>query len=112
MVSIDEVWLVDFGEPFPGEPGNIRPAVVIGPPETFLANFPLTIVCPTTTTDRGLSLHVEVEAGGTTGLDQTSYVQCELLRAINIRRLLHRLGSIDSIASDGIDLIVRRLLDH
>jgi mRNA interferase MazF len=112
MASVDDVWLVDFGEPFPAEPAHHRPAVVLGPPDTFGPDFPFVIVCPITTTRRGLALHVEVEPGDTTGLDDTSYVQCELLRSINRRRLVHRLGAIDSETSQRVDSIVRTLLNH
>ncbi len=31
MASVDDLWLVDFGEPYPGEPGSYRPALVLGP---------------------------------------------------------------------------------
>ena len=44
MASIDDLWLVDFGEPYPGEPAAHRPALVIGPPETFGPAFPFVIV--------------------------------------------------------------------
>ena len=67
MASVDDLWLVDFGTPFPGEPASHRPALVVGPPETFGPSFPFVIVTPLTTTHRGLSLHVEVEAYVYTG---------------------------------------------
>ena len=79
MASIDDIWLVDFGEPFPAEPANHRPALILGPPEAFGASFPYAIVAPLTTAKRGLSLHVEIEANDDSGLDATSYVQCELI---------------------------------
>ncbi len=112
MASVDELWLVDFGEPFPGEPAHHRPALVLGPPDTFGADYPFVIVCPLSTTRRGLSLHVEVEATDTTGLDNTSYIQSELLRSINRRRLVHRMGTIDLATSDRVTEIVKTLLNH
>ena len=69
MASVDDLWLVDFGEPYPGEPAAVRPALVLGPPEAFGPEFPFVIGTPLTTTPRGLSLHVEVEATRSTGLD-------------------------------------------
>lgn len=112
MASADELWLVDFGDPFPGEPAHHRPALIIGPPDTFGADFPFTIVCPLTSRHRGLSLHVEIEATPTTGLDQTSYAQTELVRSVNRRRLAHRLGSIDTATSSHVTEILRTLLNH
>jgi len=34
-----------------------------------------------------------VESSDTTGLDETSYIQCELIRSVNRPRLIHRLGT-------------------
>src|SRR5262245_12787731 len=112
MASIDELWLVDFGDPFPGEPAHHRPALILGPPESFGPDFPFVIVCPLTTTRRGLSLHIEVEPTENTGLDDVSYVQCELIRSINRRRLVHRLGTVGEATSRTVDTVVRTLLDH
>jgi mRNA interferase MazF len=118
MASTDELWLVDFGEPYPGEPASFRPALVIGPPATFGPTFPFVIVVPLTTTHRGLSLHVEVDPTSSmtsmspTGLDRTSYVQCELIRSVSRRRLLQRLGAIDPDTSARVTEIVKTLLGH
>ena len=112
MASVDDLWLTDLGEPYPGEPAMHRPALVIGPPETFGPGFPFVIVIPLTTTHRALSLHVEVEATEDTGVDEISYVQCELLRSVNRNRLIHRLGAIDHEASSQVSTIVKTLLSY
>jgi mRNA interferase MazF len=112
MASVDDLWLVDFGEPYPGEPASHRPALVIGPPDTFGPGFPFVIVTPLTTTHRVLSLHVEVDATANTGLDDTSYIQCELIRSINRNRLVQRLGAIDSDVSRQVTTIIKTLLNY
>ena len=112
MASIDDLWLVDFGEPHPGEPAEHRPALVLGPPDTFGPGFPFVIVTPLTSTRRGLSLHIELEPTNENGLDETSYVQCELLRSINRRRLVHRLGTIDATTSLRVASVVKTLLRY
>ena len=112
MASVDDLWLVDFGEPFPAEPARHRPALVVGPPDTFGQDFPFVIVCPLTTTYRGLALHIEVEPTHATGLDDVSYVQCELLRSVSRGRLLHRLGGIDRATSRQVADVVKTLLNH
>ncbi len=112
MASVDDLWLVDFGEPYPGEPAAHRPGVILGPPGTFGPGFPFVIVAPLTTTRRGLSLHIEVEASADTGLDTTSYVQCELIRSINRNRLVHRVGAISPDISSRATAVVRTLLNH
>jgi mRNA interferase MazF len=112
MASVDDLWLVDFGEPQPGEPASRRPALVIGPPETFGPGFPFVIVTPLTTAHRALSLHVEVEATVTTGLDKTSYIQCELIRSVGRNRLVHRLGAVDSDVSHEVATVIKTLLGY
>lgn len=112
MASIDDLWLVDFGDPYPGEPAAHRPALVLGPPDTFGPAFPFVIVTPLTTKRRGLSLHIEVEPTSESGLDEVSYVQCELLRSVNRKRLVHRLGTIGSDVSHRVSSVVRTLLNY
>jgi mRNA interferase MazF len=112
MASVDDLWRVDFGRPHPGEPGDLRPALIIGPPETFGPGFPFLVVVPLTTTKRELSLHLEVEASAATGLDEVSYIQCELLRSVNRNRLVHRLGTVDPETSRRVAAVVRTLLGY
>ena len=112
MASVDELWLVDFGDPFPGEPAHHRPALVIGPDEVFGPDLPFVILCPLTTTHRAISLHVEVEAEPATGLDEASYVQTEQLRSVSRRRLVHRLGAIDRSTAAEVHHVLRVLLGH
>lgn len=112
MASIDELWLVDFGEPHPGEPALHRPALVVGPPEHFGASLPFVLVCPLTTVRRGLSLHIEVDPDAASGLDHVSYVQCEQIRSVSTRRLTHRLGVVPPDVSRSVAWVLRALLDH
>jgi mRNA interferase MazF len=112
MASVDDLWLVDFGKPSPGEPAFERPALVIGPPDTFGPGFPFVIVAPLTSTYRGLSLHVEVEPSPENGLRGASYVQCELIRSVSRQRLLHRLGEVERRVSDEVATVVKTLLSY
>lgn len=112
MASVDDLWLVDFGEPYPGEPAAHRPALILGPPDTFGPGFPFVIVVPLTTVRRGLSLHIEVEASADTGLDTTSYIQCELIGSINRNRLVHRLGAVRPDVASEVSAVIRTLLNH
>lgn len=112
MASIDDLWLVDFGDPYPREPAAHRPALIIGLPDTFGPGFPFAIVVPLTTARRGLSLHVEAEAGADTGLDTTSYIQCELIRSINRNRFVRRLGAIGSDVRSQVSTVIKTLLNR
>lgn len=70
------------------------------------------ILTPLTTTGRGLSLHIELEPTNENGLDRTSYIQCELLRSVNRKRLVHRLGTIDADTSLRVASVVKTLLSY
>ncbi|CAN5756431.1 hypothetical protein BH23ACT5_BH23ACT5_20840 [soil metagenome] len=112
MASVDDLWLVDFGEPYPGEPAAHRPALILGSTHTFGSGFPFVIVTPLTTTRRGLSLHIEVEATADTGVDAICYIQCELIRSINRNRLVHRLGAVGPDVSSRVATVVKSLLNY
>lgn len=110
MASPDDVWLVDFGDPVADEPAHARPAVVVGPDVIFEAAISQVMVVPLTTRHRDLVLHVEVVATSGSGLDVDSYAQCELVRAISSRRLVHRLGSIAPEDAGAIRFVLAALL--
>lgn len=118
MASVDELWLIDFGERHPGEPGSIRPALVIGPSSIFSqpdqsdVEFPFVIVVPLTTTHRGLPFHVELEATDFNGLSETSFVQCELIRSVNRNRLIHRLGTLEPDLCRQVATVIKTLLNY
>lgn len=81
-------------------------------PGDVWVQLPSVIFTPLTTSDRGLSLHVEVEPTPETGLDETSYVQCELIRSINHKRLVHRLGAVGPSISTSAASIIKTLLNY
>ncbi|MCY3862549.1 MAG: type II toxin-antitoxin system PemK/MazF family toxin [bacterium] len=118
MASVDELCLIDFGERHPGEPGSIRPALVIGPspifsqPDQSDIELPFIVVVPLTTTYRGLPFHVELEATQFNGLSETSFVQCELIRSVNRKRLIHRLGILEPDPSHQVAAVIKTLLNY
>lgn len=112
MTAAGEIWLTDFGEPAHHEPADVRPALIVGHTEQFGDRFPYVLLVPMTTTHRGLDLHVEIESDPITGLDVTSYAQCELLRSVGKSRLLHRLGFVPGHAAREVERRLRMLLGH
>jgi mRNA interferase MazF len=112
MASLNETWLVDFGDPYSGEPANQRPAIVIGPSALFGDTLPFVVVAPMTTTARGISFHVEIDPNAGNGLTELSYVQCEMIRSISKKRLLTRLGFVGLVDGHRIETVIRRILDY
>lgn len=111
LISPSELWLVDFGDPYPSEPAFRRPALVVGPPETFGERFPLVFVAPLTTKPIAHSLRVEIEATERSGVTHTSYVQVEAMRSIAKSRLVHRLGRVDALEMRAVRAVLARILD-
>jgi mRNA interferase MazF len=112
MASPDEIWMVDFGDPYPGEPAHHRTALVIGPSPLFGDSLPFVVVLPMATVRRGISFHVEIEPDVANGLNELSYVQCEMIRSISKKRLRSRLGSVGLVDAQRVETVVRRVLDY
>lgn len=89
-----EVWLADLNPPQGKEPGKVRPVVVV---QSNLLNtaHPTTLVCPITSvvSEGAEFLRVHL-AAGQAGLDRPSAILCDHIRAIDIRRLIKKLGSL------------------
>ena len=64
------------------------------------------IVLPVTRTRRGYATHVELDGV----LPVTSYVQCELIRAVSVERLIRPVAALDPVDLDRIEVILRRIL--
>ncbi len=99
------IWLCDFGHPRGHEPGFQRPAVLVSAEE--IARRALPVVLPVTRTRRGYPTHVEMEKA----LPITSYVQCELIRAVSADRLLREVGEVDPVDMLRIAKILSRMLN-
>ena len=110
MISPGDVWAVDFGEPYPGEPAFARPAVLLGPPTGFGESFPYRMVVPLTRTAHGVTWHIEIEPSAANGLTAVSYAQAEALRSVASARMLRRVGSVDRVDLFRIRTEVARLL--
>jgi len=99
-----DIVLCDFGKPIGHEPGLLKPAVVLSVAE--INNHDIAIVAPVTRTKRGYPTHVEFE----NPLPVTSYIQCELLRAVSRKRIIKPLGRLDEIAMMKVGIILRRIM--
>lgn len=99
-----DICLCDFGTPVGHEPGFRRPAVVVSHDE--LNRFGTPVVLPITRTARGYPTHVELASA----LPVTSYVQCELIRAVSVERLVRHLARLDAVDVGRLDQVLRRIL--
>lgn len=105
MVRPGDIYLADFGSPLGHEAGFRRPAVVVSPEQ--LSAHGICIVLPITRTRRGYPTHVELDGS----LPVTSYVQCELIRAVSTDRLIRQVGVVDDVDRAKVRTILGRLID-
>lgn len=108
-MQVNEIWLMDFGPQYPAEPADYRPALVVGPPMGWQPT-PNVVVVPFTTTGRGFTSYVEVEATQANGLRETSYLQCEQVRSVNQDRYVATLGVLPASDRFKVDLVLKKML--
>lgn len=79
-----DVWQCDFGTPARGEPGFIRPVVVVTSDDVLAFDqFAVTVV-PCTTTRRGWQTEVDV--------DDFGVAQAHLVTTVSVDRLVEETG--------------------
>lgn len=89
-----EIWIADLNPTIGTEPGKVRPVVLV---QTDLLNryHPSSIICPITTNVRKESeiLRVHIKKG-TCGLEVSSDIMIDQVRAIDNNRLVKRIGNL------------------
>ncbi len=101
-VNRGDVYLCNFGNPYGGEQGYIRPAVVLqnDSGNTF---SPTTIVVPCTTRKKKkLPVHCEIFIFG-----RLNTVLAEQVRTVDKTRLLKYLGNVSPYAMEEINEIIK-----
>lgn len=106
MVAAGDIYRCNFGNPIGHEARLHQRAVVVSPAKL---NRPgICIVLLVTRARRGYPTHIELEGA----LPVTSYIQCELIRAVSTQRLVSRLRpncekmSLSSIAAGTFPQVV------
>lgn len=106
-----DVWIADLNPRIGTEPGKIRPVVVV---QTDLLNneHPSTIICPITTNVVAESeiLRVHLKKGKS-GLKENCDIMIDQIRAIDNKRLVKKVGSVDDDSAEKIRQNFRILLD-
>lgn len=88
-----EIWYVDFDPQVGREQAGIRPALVLSNDRFNRALNGLIIAAPITGTDRGVPVHLRVEAG-MGGLTKTSFILCDQTSAFSENRFLRYRGEV------------------
>lgn len=106
-----EIWIADLNPRMGTEAGKIRPVIVV---QTDLLNreHPSTIVCPITTNvepdSEILRIHLKKSKFG---LKEDCDIMIDQVRAIDNKRLVKRIGEVDSFAADKVRENLKIILD-
>lgn len=102
-----QIWLINFDPEAGREQAGTRPGIVVGTALACQLPNDLVFVVPTTTTNRGLSIHPPVS-----GLPKPGFAMCDQLKSISRQRLVRRQpGSLPQQEIDTIKFVLRRLID-
>ena len=106
-----EVWIADLNPRIGTEAGKIRPVIIV---QTDLLNkeHPSTIVCPITTNVKSDSEILRVHLKKLKfGLKEDCDIMIDQVRAIDNKRLLKKVGEVDSDIVDKVRENLKIVLD-
>ncbi len=106
-----EIWIADLNPRMGTEAGKIRPVIVV---QTDLLNkeHPSTIVCPITTNVKPDSEILRVQLRKSKfGLKEDCDIMIDQVRAIDNKRLVKKVGIVDSDTADKIRENLKIVLD-
>jgi len=104
-----ELWTVNLSPTVGREQAGTRPALIISVDMLNQSAADLVIALPVTSRDKKVRSHVPVDAGEG-GLRLRSFIKCEDIRSISVRRLDRRLGSVSLEILEEVEDRLRILL--
>ena len=104
-----DLWTVNLSPTIGREQAGTRPALIISVDELNHSAADLVIALPVTTRERKIRSHVRVDEGEG-GLHSQSFIKCEDVRSISVRRLVHRIGSVSAETLGAVEDRLRILL--
>jgi mRNA interferase MazF len=92
-----EIWIADLNPALGSEPGKKRPVVVIQSDLLNKAGHTSIIACPVSSQHReGVSfIRLSIEPTSDNGLLKRSYILCDQLRTMDLKRLKEYIGLIN-----------------
>ncbi len=104
-----DLWMVNLNPTIGREQAGTRPALVISVDELNHSAADLVIALPVTTREKKIRSHVAIDVDES-GLRSRSFIKCEDIRSISVRRLEHRLGSVSTGTLAAVEDRLRILL--
>jgi mRNA interferase MazF len=106
-----EIWLADLNPRLGTEAGKTRPVLIV---QNNILNgvHPSTLICPITTQVRpGIKILRVAIPQGIGGLNKTSAIMIDQLRAIDNKRLLKKIGELPIVLSATVGENLKIVLD-
>ena len=111
MPNSGDIVTLDLGRPEGREAGFRHPAVVVTAQRILDAEPTVIQVAPLTTTLRGFHSEVVIEPDPANGLDRSSAVQCQHLRAVSPGRVVGTVGNVGPLLLSQIRETIAVILD-
>lgn len=103
------IWLADLSPTRGREQSGRRPVALVSRERFNSGGASLVIVCPLTTTERGIRSHIRV-VPPEGGLRLTSFIMTEAVRSISKQRLLEPWGCPENATLERVEDVLRILL--
>ncbi len=106
-----EIWIADLNPRMGTETGKIRPVIIV---QTDLLNreHPSIVICPITTNIKSESEILRVHLKKSTfGLNENCDIMIDQVRAIDNKRLLKKVGEVDSEIAERVRENLKIILD-
>ena len=111
MLNSGDVVDLDLGLPAGAEAGFRHPAIVVTAQRVLDAEPSVVQVVPLTSTLRGFSSEVEIDADDTNGLEQRSSAQCQHIRAVASGRVERQRGNVGPAVLGQVRELLGLILD-
>ncbi len=111
MQTSGDIVSLDLGRPEGREAGYLHPAVVITAQRVLDAGPTVIQVVPLTSTLRGFHSEIVIEPDRANGLERSSAVQCQHLRAVSPARVADTLGNVGPLALSQIRETIAVIID-
>jgi mRNA interferase MazF len=107
-----EIWIADLDPSTGSEPGKTRPVVIIQSDLLNKNGHNSTIACSISSQHKeGVSfIRIGVEPSLDNGLVKKSYILCDQIRAIDMKRLKSRVGSINEEVINQLNETIKAIL--
>lgn len=106
-----EIWLLNLNPTMGSEIQKVRPCVIIN--DDSLGKLPLRIIVPITDWKERYEMAawmVKIEPDGFNKLFKSSSVDCFQIRSVSEERFIRKLGEIDEVALDKIEIALKIVL--